>query len=105
MEYNQPVLSVIIYDHRQMTVVIKIQRHIINNVVSKSQFKAKALEIFRYVEASNDSIIVTDHGKPAIEVRKYQAKESSPLELLKDSVIEYIDPEEPVGLDEWKTLK
>ncbi len=76
-----------------------------HNEISKSQFKAKALEMFRYIEASNNSIIVTDHGKPAIEVRKYQAKESSPLELLKGSVIEYIDPEEPLGLDEWEIFK
>ena len=82
-----------------MTMVIIMQ-----NEVSKSQFKAKALEIFRQVEAINESVIVTDHGKPTIEVRKYRSVERSPLQLLKGSVIEYIDPNEPVGEDDWEML-
>jgi len=72
--------------------------------VSKSEFKSKALEYFRQVEFSGDSLIVTDHGKPAIEVRPYQAVERSPLEILKGSVTEYIDPTEPVGVDDWEAL-
>ncbi|MFP3559849.1 type II toxin-antitoxin system Phd/YefM family antitoxin, partial [Paraburkholderia sp. SIMBA_049] len=34
--------------------------------VSKSEFKARALEYFRLVEASGESLIVTDHGKPTL---------------------------------------
>lgn len=41
------------------------------NQVSKSEFKARALEFFRQVEASGQSVIVTDHGRPAPEVRPY----------------------------------
>jgi PHD/YefM family antitoxin component YafN of YafNO toxin-antitoxin module len=37
------------------------------NQVSKSEFKAKALEYFRQIEGSGESVIVTDHGKPALE--------------------------------------
>lgn len=70
--------------------------------VSKSQFKAKALELFRQVESSGDAVIVTDHGKPTIEVRRYQKTERSPLEILKGSVTEYVDPTEPVGEGEWE---
>ena len=80
--------------------VIKVQ-----NEVSKSQFKAKALEIFRHVEATNESVIVTDYGNPAIEVRKYHTTKNTPLQLLKGSVIEYIDPDQPVGEDDWEILK
>lgn len=68
--------------------------------VSKSQFKAKALELFRKVESSGDVVIVTDHGKPTIEVRRYRQNERSPLEILKGSVIEYTQPTEPVGEDD-----
>jgi PHD/YefM family antitoxin component YafN of YafNO toxin-antitoxin module len=39
------------------------------NRVSRSEFKAKALEFFRQIEATGESAIVTDHGKPAFEVR------------------------------------
>jgi len=77
---------------------------IMQSEVSKSQFKAKALEVFRQVEATNESVIVTDHGKPTIEVRKYRPVEHSPLQLLKGSVIEYIDPTKPVGEDDWEAL-
>ncbi len=77
---------------------------IMQSEVSKSQFKAKALEMFRQVEATNEPVIVTDHGKPTIEVRKYRSAERSPLQLLKGSVIEYIDPNEAVGEDDWEML-
>lgn len=72
--------------------------------ISKSEFKAKALEFFRQVEFSGTSLIITDHGKPSIEIRPYRTKERSPLEILKGSVTEYIEPTEPVGEDEWEAL-
>lgn len=67
--------------------------------VSKSQFKARALEIFRQVEASGESVIVTDKGRPAIEVRRYRTDQRSPLERLQGSVIKLSDPFEPVWED------
>ena len=73
--------------------------------VSKSQFKARALEYFRQVEKSGESMIITDHGHPSVEVRPYKDNQNSPLEKLKGSVVEYIDPEEPVGENEWDALK
>ncbi len=73
--------------------------------VSKTQFKAKALEMFRQVEATGEPIIITDHGKPTIEVRRHRALDRTPLELLKDSVIEYIEPTEPVGDEDWEAMK
>ncbi len=73
--------------------------------VSKSQFKARALEIFRQVEASGESVIVTDKGRPAIEVRRFKKDERSPLERLRGSVIELTDPFEPVAEDDWEALR
>ncbi|XGA80693.1 type II toxin-antitoxin system Phd/YefM family antitoxin [Halomonas sp. CH40] len=64
--------------------------------VSKTQFKAKALEFFRQVEASGKHVIVTDNGRPTIEVRRYKTDERPPLERLRGSVIELVDPFEPV---------
>ncbi|MBS8270880.1 type II toxin-antitoxin system Phd/YefM family antitoxin [Halomonas litopenaei] len=72
--------------------------------VSKTQFKARALEIFRQVEASGESIIVTDKGRPAIEVRRYRTDQRSPLERLRGSVLELVEPFEPVGEDDWEAL-
>jgi len=71
------------------------------NQVSKSEFKAKALEFFRQVEASGQSVIVTDHGKPVLEVRPYRSIERNPLDVLRGSVVRYVNPTEPIAADEW----
>jgi prevent-host-death family protein len=74
--------------------------------VSKSQFKAKALEYFRQVETSGEPIIVTDHGKPALEIRRVEEKKVDPLEKLKGSVLWYDRPFDPaVDEDEWEVLR
>lgn len=73
--------------------------------VSKSQFKAKALEFFRQVEASGEPVIVTDHGEPKLEVRPYRPTIRPPLEVLKGSVLRYDQPTEPIGEADWATLK
>ena len=72
--------------------------------VSKSEFKAKALEVLRQVESTGQSVIVTDRGKATIEVRPYHKNERSPLETLKGSVTEYINPTEPVAGDDWESV-
>ena len=69
------------------------------NQVSKSEFKAKALEFFRLVEASGESVVVTDHGKPTLEVRPYRKNERNPLDVLRGSVVRYEGPTEPVDVE------
>jgi prevent-host-death family protein len=74
--------------------------------VSKSKFKAKALEYFRQVEASGEPIVITEHGKPKLEIRKLQQQGTDPLEKLKGSVLWYDRPFDPaVDEDEWEVLK
>ena len=75
------------------------------NQVSKSEFKAKALEFFRKIEASGESVIVTDHGKPALEVRPFRGIERNPLDVLRGSVVRYDNPTDPVAEDEWETAQ
>lgn len=72
--------------------------------VSKSQFKARALEYLRQVEATGEAVVITDNGRPTIEVRRYRADKRSPLERLRGSVIEYALPMEPVGENDWESL-
>lgn len=72
--------------------------------VSKSRFKAKALEVLRQVEATGEVVIVTDNGRPTVEVRRYKADKRSPMERLRGSVIEFTDPFEPVGDNDWEAL-
>ena len=73
--------------------------------VSKSEFKAKALEYFRQVETSGQSLIVTDHGKPALEVRPYHGNERLPLDVLRGSVNRYINPLDPVAEEDWEVAQ
>ncbi|MFI4938997.1 MAG: type II toxin-antitoxin system Phd/YefM family antitoxin [Burkholderiales bacterium] len=75
------------------------------NHVSKSEFKAKALEYFRQVESSGQSVIVTDHGKPVLEVRPYRGIERNPLDVLRGSVVRYDNPTEPIAADEWEAAQ
>ena len=73
--------------------------------VSKSEFKTKALEFFRQVEASGQSVIVTDHGKPVLEVRPYRGMERDPLDVLRGSVVRYENPTAPVAVDDWEAAR
>lgn len=75
------------------------------NQVSKSEFKSKALEYFRQIEASGASLIVTDHGKPALEIRPYQNIVRNPLDILRDSVVSYVNPTDPISADDWEAAQ
>ena len=73
--------------------------------VSKSVFKARALELRREVESSGESLILTDHGRPVLEVRPYEDKETDPLDTLRPSVVRYERPTDPIADDEWESAK
>lgn len=72
--------------------------------VTKSQFKARALEYFRQVEISGEALVVTDRGKPVIEVRRYRNDARTPLEKLRGSVVKYTGPTQPVATEDWELL-
>jgi hypothetical protein len=71
--------------------------------VSKSQFKARALEFFRQVETTGEPLIVTDHGQPKLEIRRFPSSVRNPLDMLRASVLRYDRPTDPVGDDDWDT--
>lgn len=73
--------------------------------VSKSQFKAKALEYFRQVETSGEAVVITDHGEPRLEVRPFSPHTVEPLEILRGSVLRYDAPTAPVGEDDWEAAQ
>ena len=74
--------------------------------VSKSRFKAQALELFRQVEASGEPLVITDHGRPTLEVRLYRPVRpaANPLEELRGSVLRFDNPFAPVGENDWEAL-
>ncbi len=70
--------------------------------LSKTEFKAHALEVLKVVEQSGQSKIITNHGKPTLEIRKLRNRLESPLEILKGTVVKYENPMDPIDVDDWK---
>ena len=78
----------------------------LKTTVSKSEFKAKALEYMRYVEQHNQTLIITDMGNPVIQVKRFKAATKvDKLDYYRGSVLNYIRPNDPVGLEDWEALK
>jgi prevent-host-death family protein len=73
--------------------------------VTKSRFKPRALEYFREVERSGKPLIITDRGKPVLKIVPYCEKPDEGLRMLRNSVIKYENPTDPVGLNDWESLK
>lgn len=74
--------------------------------VSKSKFKAKALEYFRQIEVTGEPIVITDNGKPTLEIRPLLQQKQDPLEKLRGSVLWYERPFDPAAEeDEWEALR
>ena len=72
--------------------------------ISKSKFKARALEIFRHVETTGEAVIVADHGTPAVIVRQYTGTAADVRAKLRGSVLRYDAPFAPVADDDWNAL-
>ena len=71
--------------------------------VSKSRFKAHALELFRRVEKSGKPIIITDRGTPVLKLVPYRDDPESALRLLRESVVKYTAPTKPVADGDWES--
>ena len=75
----------------------------VQSPVSKSQFKARALEYFREVERTGRPLIVTDRGRPVLKIVPYREDPAESLRELKDSVVRYDAPTEPVAPEDWES--
>ena len=71
-------------------------------IISKTDFKAQALKVFRDIERTGESRIITDRGKPTLEIRKLRESNKSPLEVLKGTVVKFTNPTIPVSDDDWE---
>ena len=70
--------------------------------VSKSRFKAKALELFRQVERTGQPLVITDRGKPVLKLVPYEQEPAALLAQFRGCVTRYVDPTAPVDEDEWE---
>jgi antitoxin (DNA-binding transcriptional repressor) of toxin-antitoxin stability system len=78
---------------------------IMENQISKSQFKAKALEIFRQVESNGQPVVITDRGQARLEIRSFKSRAQNPLDVLRGSVLRFEAPTAPVAEDDWEALR
>ena len=71
--------------------------------ISKSEFKAKALEILRTVEDTGEPVLVTDRGVPTVEVRRYRRQLRDAKQILQNSVLSFENPTQPTG-EAWEAV-
>jgi len=75
------------------------------HTVSKSGFKARALEYFRQVERTGKPVIVTDRGKPVLRVVPFSDDLEDILKELRGSALDYEEPMQPVDESDWDALR
>jgi antitoxin (DNA-binding transcriptional repressor) of toxin-antitoxin stability system len=73
--------------------------------VSKSQFKPHSLEYFRKIEQSGEELVITDHGHPVLKIVPYVEDPEECFQGLRNTVLKYEGPLEPVGMEDWEGLK
>ncbi len=71
--------------------------------ISKSRFKAQALEIFRRVQQTGQPVVITDRGTPVLKLIPFREDPRAALKALRDSVVRYRAPVRPVADDEWES--
>ena len=74
-------------------------------IISKSRFKPHALKYFREVQETGQELIITDRSKPVLKITPYTEEPEQVLKELRNTVLFYEDPLEPVGEDDWDVLK
>jgi prevent-host-death family protein len=73
--------------------------------VSKSRFKARALEYLRRVQGTGQSLVILDRGRPVLRVVPYRGEAEEVLRILRGSVRRYEEPTKPVAIEEWEALR
>ncbi len=73
--------------------------------ISKSRFKPRALHYFREVERTGKDLIISDRGRPVLRITLYHEDPDKALKGLRNTVVAYEDPMEPVGQEDWEGLK
>ncbi|OGE42809.1 hypothetical protein A3B45_05570 [Candidatus Daviesbacteria bacterium RIFCSPLOWO2_01_FULL_39_12] len=81
---------------------------VMQQTVSKSQFKAQALEFLRAVEKTKIPLVITHGGKPVVEVMPYnkQSDQEVILKSLRGTLKFYKDPDKPAAdPEDWEVLR
>ena len=73
--------------------------------VPKSEFKPKAFELFRYVETTKQSLLISDHGKPVLKLSPVTDAEDPGTSAFRNTVKSYSRPLDPAAENEWEALR
>jgi len=73
--------------------------------ISKSKFKPHSLEYFRRIEQTGEELIITDHGHPVLKIVPYVEDEEALFRGLRNTVLRYDEPLEPVAEHEWEAVQ
>jgi len=72
--------------------------------VTKTTFKAHALEHFRQVLATKQPVVIMDKGKPVLKVVPYNDNKQDELKKFRGLLRKYVAPTKPVLDAEWETI-
>jgi len=72
-------------------------------IVPKSEFKIKAFELLRYVEQTGNPILISDHGKPTLQLSPIVDSEDD-VSFFRNTVLKYESPLDPVAERDWELL-
>lgn len=73
--------------------------------ISKSRFKPHSLEYFRRIEKTGEALVITDHGKPVLKIIPFREDRDDWFKGLRNTVLRYDDPFEPVDSADWDALR
>ena len=73
--------------------------------VAKSEFKARAFELFRLVEEQHETIVITDRGRPVLKIVPIEETDDPALASLRGALLKYVDPLAPVADGEWEAAR
>jgi len=76
-----------------------------SQVISKSLFKPHSLEYFRKIEQTGEELVITDHGRPVLKIIPYMSDPEECFRGLRNTVLNYDAPLDPVGTKDWEALK
>lgn len=85
-------------DHGTMTIVME-------QLITKSQFKPQALMYLRMVQQKKQPLIITHGGLPVIKIIPYSPKVSDVLDELNNTVVSFDQPMQPVAATSWEAAK
>lgn len=72
--------------------------------LTKTTFKAHALEHLRNVQATKRPLVILDRGKPVLKVVPYAANMEEELTKFRGLLLRFDNPTAPIGVEDWSLV-